>query len=151
MAEVWFYHLEREPVEDVLPGLLARGLVRGLRLTVQSPNAERLKLLSDKLWGLEDVAFPAHGDAATPLPKEQPIYLTTTDENPNASAYRFFMDGAEPADLANFTRASVMFDGSDASALEQARTLWKRCKAEGHNISYWKQDEQGRWKDQAAA
>ncbi len=150
MAEVWFYHLEREPVEDVLPGLLARGLQRGLRMAVQTGNAERLKILSDKLWALEDVAFLAHGDAATPLPEVQPVYLAAGDENPNAAAYRFFIDGAQPADIGNLSRASILFDGTDASAIDLARALWKRFKSEGHAISYWKQDEQGRWKDQAA-
>lgn len=150
MAEVWFYHLEREPVEDVLPGLLARGLQRGLRLAVQSPSQEKLKALSERLWGLEDVAFLAHGDAATPMPGLQPIYLSENGGNPNNAAYRFFVDGADPEDLSHLTRASIMFDGNDDAALDKARALWKRCKSEGHAISYWKQDEQGRWKDQAA-
>lgn len=150
MAEVWFYHLEREPVEDVLPGLLARGLQRGLRMAVQSPSEDRLKLLSEKLWGFEDVAFLAHGDASTPMPEAQPIYLAESSENPNAAAYRFFIDGAEPLDISALTRASIMFDGNDQSVIEQARTLWKQFKAEGHAISYWKQDEEGRWKDQAS-
>lgn len=150
MAEVWFYHLEREPVEDVLPGLLARGIQRGLRMAVQSPREERRKLLSERLWGYEDVAFLAHGDAATPSPARQPVYLAVADENPNAADYRFFTDGAEPAALNGLTRASIMFDGNDAAAIEQARALWRRFKAEGHAISYWKQDENGRWVNQAA-
>ena len=150
MAEVWFYHLEREPVEDVLPGLLARGLQRGLRLAVQSPGEERLKALSERLWAYEDVAFLAHGDAATPLPDRQPIYLARADEDPNGADFRFYLDGAEPASLEGLTRASIMFDGNDAAAIEQARALWRRFKAEGHAISYWKQDENGRWVNQAA-
>lgn len=149
MAEVWFYHLEREPVEDVLPGLLARGWQRGLRMAVQSPDADRLKHLSERLWALEDVAFLAHGDAATPFPERQPIYLATDHENANAAAFRFYVDGAEPANVGDLSRASIMFDGSDESAVEHARALWRRFKAEGHTISYWKQDADGRWLNQA--
>lgn len=151
MADVWFYHLDREPVEDVLPGLLARGLQRGLRMAVQSPSVDRLKLLSERLWAYEDVAFLAHGDDTTPMPEAQPIFLTASDANPNASAYRFFIDGAEPANVGNLARDSIMFDGNDPAVVEQARALWKRCKAEGHAISYWKQDEERRWKNQAAS
>lgn len=150
MAEVWFYHLEREPVENVLPGLLARGLQRGLRLAVQSSDAERLKALSEKLWAIEDVAFLAHGDAETPSPEQQPIYLALDPANPNGAAYRFFIDGAAPDSLTGLERASIMFDGGDAAAIEKARALWRRCKAEGHAISYWKQDDAGRWINQAA-
>lgn len=150
MAEVWFYHLEREPVENVLPGLLARGLQRGLRLAVQSPDAARLKAVSEKLWAHEDVAFLAHGLAGDPAPERQPIYLATGGENPNTAPYRFFVDAAVPETLDGLTRASIMFDGNSEPAVAQARALWKRFKAEGHAINYWKQDEQGRWKDQAA-
>jgi len=150
MAEIWFYHLEREPVEDVLPGLLARGLQRGLRMAVQSSSQERLKLLSEKLWAHEDVAFLSHGDASTPMPGEQPIYLALSSENPNAADYRFYIDCAEPAGIDALARASIMFDGNEQTAVEQARALWKRFKAEGHEISYWKQDEERRWRNQAS-
>lgn len=149
MAEVWFYHLDREPVEDVLPGLLARGLQRGLRLAVQAPSEDLLKQLSERLWAFEDVSFLAHGDASMPSSEAQPIYLALSGENPNAAAYRFYIAGAQPTDLENMSRASIMFDGNDAAAIDQARNLWKRFKAEGHTISYWKQGENRRWKDQA--
>lgn len=150
MAEIWFYLLEREPVESVLPGLLARGLQRGLRMTVESASQETLAQVSERLWAHDDVAFLAHGDASTPMPERQPVYLTTTAENPNRSTYRFYIAGAAPEALEGLERASVLFDGSDAAAIERARTLWRRFKAEGHAISYWKQDEGGRWVNQAA-
>lgn len=150
MAEIWFYMLEREPVDAVLPGLLARGLQRGLRLAVQAGDAEAIKLLSEKLWAYEDVAFLAHGDAATPMPEKQPIYLTTAEDNPNAATYRFYIAGAEPAALDGLTRASIMFDGNEQTAIDRARAMWRRFKEEGHAISFWKQDEAGRWVNQAA-
>ncbi len=149
MAEVWFYHLEREPVENVLPGLLARGLQRGLRLAVQSGDAGMLKLISEKLWAFEDVTFLAHGDSNTPMPQHQPIYLATGPENPGNAGYRFFIGGSEPENMDGLARASILFDGNDAGSIDHARTLWRRLKADGHTISYWKQDDTGRWQNQA--
>ena len=38
--------------------------------------------------------------------------------------------------------------GKDADA---AREGWKRFRGSGHEVSYWQQDEQGRWQNRAAA
>ena len=41
-AEALFYHLERQPLERVLPTLLERTLARGWTAVVQSGSEERL-------------------------------------------------------------------------------------------------------------
>ena len=69
---------------------------------------------------------------------------------PNRAAYCFYIDGAAPDTLEFLERASIMFDGRDETAVEQARVLWRRFKNDGVVIRYWKQDDEGRWKDQAA-
>ena len=43
MTEVLFYHLERQPLERVLPNLLERTLERGWRAVVQCGDPERLE------------------------------------------------------------------------------------------------------------
>ena len=62
---------------------------------------------------------------------------------------RIFTHGAIPVDISMLSRAMLMFDGNDAHALEVARAEWKRHKADGHSVSYWRQDESGKWQDQA--
>jgi DNA polymerase III subunit chi len=151
MADIWFYHLERESAEKVLPSLLARGLERDLRMVVQTVDPARVKEISHVLWAHEDVAFLPHGIPGEPDPEEQPIYLTASDDNPNAATFRFFVDGAAPSTLQGLVRACILFNGNDEVALQQARALWKRFKAESHVIVYQKRDDTGRWVDQAAA
>ncbi len=150
MTDVWFYHLDRKAVDAELPGLLLRGLERGLRMAVVTVSAERVKELSQKLWGLEDVAFIPHGFEGEPNPERQPVYLCTDDEPANDAEYVFYIDGSAPNSLKHGRRASIMFNGQDEAAVDQARGLWRRFKAENATIRYWKQDEDGRWKDQAA-
>ena len=41
-CEVWFYHLERSGLDQVLPDLLERTLARGWRALVRSDLPERL-------------------------------------------------------------------------------------------------------------
>jgi DNA polymerase III subunit chi len=150
MAEVWFYHLDRKSVDDELPGLLTRGLERGVRMAVVTSTVERVKELSQKLWGVEETAFIPHGFEGEPFAEQQLIYLSAGGDIFNAAGYRFYIDGTAPEALDSIERASIMFDGGDETAVEQARSLWRRFKAEGFAIRYWKQDDEGRWKDQAA-
>lgn len=151
MAEVWFYHIERKSADEELPGLLQRGLERGLRLGVATSSGDRVKELSSKLWGAGPTVFIPHGFEGEPLPEQQPIYLSDNGQFPNGARYCFYLDGAVPDDVSGMERASIMFDGNDESAVQQARDLWRRFKGEGVVIRYWKQDEDGRWRDQAAS
>jgi DNA polymerase-3 subunit chi len=149
MAEVFFYHLGEQPFRQVLPQLISKGLQRNLKMAVQTTENERLSKISEMLWAAEDVAFLPHGMSDDDNAAAQPLLLSTTAENPNQATVRFFLDGAVPQDMTGLARAVIMFDGGDEAAVQQARGEWKRHKADGHEISYWKQDEGGKWQNQA--
>jgi DNA polymerase-3 subunit chi len=59
------------------------------------------------------------------------------------------VDGAEPPDLAGYERVVFMFDGYDETQLGLARNQWKKLKGEGHALSYWQQNRDGRWEKKA--
>ena len=150
MTQVYFYHLERQPLDNVLPQLLEKSLERGWRVVVQAGSAERAEALASLLWTFSDESFLPHGTRADGFADLQPIWLTAEDENPNAADVRFYVDGAAAGDIDGLTRAVVMFDGHDSEAVERARADWKRFRAAGHEVSYWQQDESGRWQNRAA-
>lgn len=150
MTPVFFYHLERQTLESVLPKLLAASLERGWRVVVQTGSEERAEALASHLWSFEEESFLPHGTKSDGFPDLQPIWLTAVDENPNAANVRFYVDGAAVGDLAGLTRAVILFDGNDAEALDRARAGWKRFKGEGGEVTYWQQDENGRWQNRAA-
>ena len=151
MTEIYFYHLERQTLDQVLPKLLAAGLERGWRAVVQAGSAERAEALSSLLWTFSDDAFLPHGTRADGLAELQPVWLTALDENPNSANVRFYVDGAAVGGISGLTRAVVLFDGADEAGLARAREDWKRFRAEGHAVRYWQQDEEGRWQDRAKA
>ncbi len=144
-AEVLFYHLERQPLERVLPALLEKTLERGWRAVVQSGSEERLDALNLALWTYSEGSFLPHGAKKDGFASEQPIYLTTSDDAPNGARVRFLVDGATAKDLAGLLRAVYLFDGNDPEALEVARAEWKAVKAAGHTCTYWRQSPEGRW------
>lgn len=146
-GELWFYHLERSTVEATLPALLEKCLERGWRALVVGGAPERLEALDDVLWTYREDSFLPHSrdgaDAA-----RQPILLTARLENLNAAKAVFLLDGAPVTSMEGVERTVVMFDGRDETALSMARAAWKEAKAAGRAVSYWKQDDSGKFAKQ---
>ncbi len=152
MTEVLFYHLEKQPLDLVLPGLIERTLARGWRAVVQAGSEERMAALDLLLWTYKDESFLPHGSKADPSPELQPVFLTTDAVNPNGAKVRFIVDGAAlpaAADLPTYDRLVILFDGRDTGAVAQARTHWKTIKAAGLTATYWQQSSEGRWEKKA--
>jgi DNA polymerase-3 subunit chi len=146
MTEILFYHLQRQPLETVLPSLLERSVERGWRVVVQMASDERVEALDAHLWTYRDESFLPHGTPRDGEAAAQPILLTTGDDNPNAATVRFLIDGAPmPADAKSYDRIVLLFDGDDEDALAQARARWSEAKAQGFDVTYWQTDERGRW------
>jgi DNA polymerase-3 subunit chi len=61
----------------------------------------------------------------------------------------FLTDGATSEKVAGYELCVLLFDGGDEEAVAQARDLWKDYKAAGHEVTYWQQDDSGRWGQKA--
>lgn len=148
MPEIRFYHLTQTPLEQTLPGLLETSLKRGWRVLVQGGNEARLRFLDTHLWTSPDDSFLPHG-----LEGEgagQPIWLTTSDDNPNGAGVLMLIDGARatPERMAGFDLVTLFFDGADEAAVSRAREDWKAVVAAELPAVYWAQ-EQGAWVQKA--
>ncbi|MGH6861629.1 MAG: DNA polymerase III subunit chi [Phyllobacterium sp.] len=149
MTEILFYHLTESTLENALPGLVERSLERKWKVVVQTGSEERRDSLDNHLWTWSDASFIAHATDQEANQQEQPVILTTGDGNPNGATVRFLVDGAVPLDAQAYERLIVMFDGHDESQLEQARAQWKLLKDQGHALTYWQQNAEGRWEKKA--
>ena len=146
MTEIYFYHLQSQPIERVLPTLLEKSLERGWRVVVQAASEERIEALDAHLWTFRDDSFLPHGTHKQPEANEQPILLTVNDDNPNRAQVRFLIDDApEPDDASPYQRIVLLFDGDDDEAVAAARTRWTQAKEKGLDATYWQPDAQGRW------
>jgi DNA polymerase-3 subunit chi len=150
MAEILFYHLERQPLERVLPQLLERSLSRGWRVVVEAASQERIAALDDHLWTYSEESFLPHLAGSEPGAETESLVLVATPENPNAAKVRFLIDGAAlPSDPARYDRIVVMFDGQDDAAIAKARQDWKTAKAAGLDCTYWQETASGGWQKMA--
>lgn len=149
MTEVTFYHLERQPLERVLPELLEKCLERQWRVVVQVGSEERAQALDAHLWTYRDDGFLPHGTVKDGHASAQPVFLTSGTDNPNRATVRFLADGAETTDFTGYERVILLFDGNDPDAVERARESWKAATTAGHAATYWQQSAAGRWEKRA--
>lgn len=149
MAEVLFYHLTESTMENTLPGLVERSIERDWRVVIQFRSEERRDAMDAHLWVWSDASFIGHGTDRDKWPEEQPVFLTTGDNNPNNAGVRFCVEGASCRDPESYQRLVVMFDGHDDEQLKQAREQWKTLKTAGHDVTYWQQNEARRWEKRA--
>lgn len=150
MTEVRFYHLHRRRLEEVLPVMLERSLERGWRVVVMARSPQRVEALNAHLWTYSDRSFLSHGCASDGFADHQPIWLTTKEENPNRSRVLFLTDGAISRRLDDFELVCELIDGNEVTAVTSARKRWQEYKSNGHDLTYWQQDENGRWARQTS-
>ena len=144
MAEILFYHLTRSRVDAALPTLVQRSLDRGWRVGI-ALGEENADALSKALWDAGPDTFLAHGIEGTDEAEGQPVWLATSDPAANDPQVVFAIGGAAVEGPERFQRTVVMFDAHREGAEEAARTQWKALKGDGHDLTYWQQDDDGRW------
>ena len=149
MTDVRFYHLTRTSLEAALPQMLEKTLERGQRAVVIAGSDERVESLNAHLWTYKERGFLPHGSAKDGYGEDQPVWLSALDENPNGAEVLFLTDGAASERLADYGICAILFDGGNESAVASARDRWRGLEAAGHEVTYWQQDERGRWSQQA--
>lgn len=147
MARVDFYHLQRWPLEKALPTLLEKVLAAGHRAVVLAGSRARVEALNALLWTYDQDSWLPHGSAADGQPDLQPVWLTESDEKPNAADVLVLTDGTDSDHKAAFARCLDLFDGNDPEALEAARARWRACRGAGHETHYWQQTDRGGWQE----
>ena len=147
MTEIWFYHLQSQPLERALPALVEKARERSWRVVIQTVDDLRAKVLDDLLWTYAPESFLPHATARDKDAARQPILVTRDGDNPNGAALRIFVEGAEIAMAAGvaYARVILLFDGRNEVELDAARRQWTRLKGEGFTLAYWRQTDEGRW------
>jgi DNA polymerase-3 subunit chi len=149
MSDISFYHLTATPLERALPRLLEKVLDSGARAVVLGASEPRIESLDTAFWVYDPDSFLPHGTAGAGKPEDQPIYLTTLEENPNDATILVLVDGVDPAFVNSFSRCLDIFDGTDEAAVAAARERWSARKSARHTVTYWKQAANGRWEKAA--
>ncbi len=150
MADIRFYHLTTQALEQALPAILGKAVSTGKRVVVRFEDETQVRYFNDQLWIYNPASFLAHGAASDGHAALQPIYLTHTSENPNGADMLVLCNKQTvPENMADFTLCCDFLDGQDEESVTAGRTRWKAYKEAGHAITYWQQTESGGWEQKA--
>lgn len=125
--------------------MLEKVLSLGQRAVVVAASEERVEALATALWTYDDRSFLPHGTAKDGNAADQPIWLTTREENPNTAQMLVLVDGASADKVEAWPSVCIFFDSGDEGALATTRANWRAWKAAGHGVKYFKQGERGGW------
>ena len=144
MPEAFFYQLNGDSPEAVLPRMLDMALQKGWRIEVRGDDPDRMERLDHVLWGPGD-EFRPHGLSGGPHDDDQPILLTVgTGAGPRDCL--FALDGApvSEAEARAAQRVCIVFDGADPKVLNIARSQWKALTGAGLAARFYVREE-GTW------
>ena len=142
--DYWFYHLEASTVEDVLPELLEKTRKKGWKALVKLPEAQ-LKEMDDYLWTYRDDSFLPHGRDDEPMADQQPVTLSASAMTAQGYKALFLLGGSDIEDMSGVERCMVMINGRSETDVAHERKRWNALKEAGSNLSYYQQNDRGRW------
>lgn len=145
MAEIRFYHLERQSLDQVLPMLLNKALQNGHRIIVKAPDTKEVERINTHLWTYDPNSFLPHGSNKDEKNTDQPVWITDTDENLNNADVLILTQGRNDENLEGFNLVCDMIDGRNEDTVAQARKRWQSYKDAKHHVTYWQQTPEGKW------
>ncbi|MDG1004017.1 MAG: DNA polymerase III subunit chi [Emcibacteraceae bacterium] len=143
--EISFYHLTVQSLDIALPKLLSKVRLANMKVLVKVKSTEDMNNLDLLLWTFDAESFLVHDTLKSKYQKDQPIYITTGDENPAFADVLILTDGTTSTSMDGYKRVLEIFDGTNSLAVDAARERWSKYKNDGHNISYFQQSETGGW------
>lgn len=148
--QVSFYQLMLTPIEKVAPRIVDKIYASNLRALIWVENDERLAQLNTSLWTYSTLAFVPHGCRldSEETKEQQPIWLSTTLENPNQSSVCVVTNGQivkNPESL-GFDRIVDIFDATIAETRDGAVSFAERLNfytSKNATIMQWQQTKEG--------
>lgn len=149
MTEIRFYHLQQKPLEVALPEILGKALEREFKIIIKTSSKEEVEAIDKFIWTFKKESFIPHGYKKNGTESEQPIWITTGDENPNNANMLVLVNSTPSDEIDNFELCCEIFNGNDNEIVEKSRARWKEYKDKEYQLSYFQQDGDGRWQKKA--
>lgn len=149
MTEIRFYHLQKQTLDQALPQILEKAVSANHRIVARMIDAKEVERMNALLWTYKPDVFLPHGSEKNGYADKQPIWLTHKTENPNNANLLVLTQNVEADDVDGFDLCCEILDGHNDNAIQAARKRWKAYQEAGHDVTYWHQDDSGKWDKKA--
>ena len=104
-----------------------------------------MEFINSLLWTYSEESFLPHGSKKDGFAEDQPIFISSSEDNENKALLLILVDGAMVSldILKDYERVLNIFDGNDEVALNNARDYWKMIKSSDGELHYWQQKDNG--------
>ncbi len=136
-----------QPFEKFLPRLIEKIYSTGQRCLFNVQDEDLIDDWNKLLWTFAQKSFLPHGCEKDGNPKEQPIWLTYKDENPNNSSVYITFDSQKTFYENGFKKAIEVFSLTNKYSLDLAKKRIKEYTGNEEHIKIWKQTCDGKWQN----
>lgn len=96
MIRVDFYHLQRAPLEQVLPKLCEKAYATGKRIKILLGTEERVEFINSLLWTYNEESFLPHGSKKDRFCPKNSLFLYRQMKIMPIMLSAYFADGLCP-------------------------------------------------------
>ncbi len=133
--------MERQGLEDILPSLVMKALENGHRILIKTSDEKEAERLNEHLWIFRPDVFLPHDTKKDGHEKQQPVFLTSSNDNPNNADMLILTQGTSFENIGGFKLCCELLDGRNPDEISAARERWEKYKDSGFALTYWQQGE----------
>jgi len=139
--QINFYQTNDILHKSIAP-ILLKILEEGKRALILSKNQDLLTQIDDGLWSFSKTKFVPHGTKNDKITSQnQPIFLSSIEENSNNASYLIFLDKPEDKFITSFDKNFYFFNDDNK---KEAQNLWLHYKKLNYKLNFFKK-ESDKW------
>ncbi|KJV57258.1 DNA polymerase III chi subunit, HolC family protein [Orientia chuto str. Dubai] len=147
IKSISFYCTLTELLNQTICKLLEKCYSNSLKTIALLDDKNMEEVINNALWSFSSISFIPHGCSTDPEPDSQPIYITTSYENPNQAKILALVISCNTNHENNmnyfqqFERILIIFK-DDYALINYMNNYYHKLKQDGYSPNYFKQRKQ---------
>ncbi len=148
--EVNFYGVWQDDIQKVIAVLLEKSYQNSKNSSLLVATKEEADFLNAKLWSVS--SWLPHCLEGDNREEDHPVVIHINNESEsidvkNNANFLFVFGSAKHYDLDKFEKIYIIFDLKNEFSVKNNRSRWKELQESGHIISFYKQNEKGKFEE----